>query len=80
LQVFWHRAMQALIGNKSAAELDGLERAKLDAMVIAHTGSPNEDFAIFTMLFNEQVNDVIEAVRSPLSTEEQVNKLGKLQA
>jgi len=31
-------------------------------------------------LFNEQVNDVIEAVRSPLSTEEQVNKLGKLQA
>ena len=76
VRVFWHRAMQALNGNKSAAELDGHERAKLDAMVIAHTGSPNEDFANFTMLFNEQVN-VIEAVGSPLSTEEQVNKFSK---
>lgn len=76
LRVLWRSVMQALNGNKSAAELDGRERAKLDGMSISQTGSPNEDLANFTMTFNEQVN-VIAATGSPLSAEEIVSRFSK---
>ena len=72
-RVLWQRMKQCLNGNKSAAELSNHERTKLDSLGIVHTGSPNDDLALFSMKFNEQLK-VVAATGSALSGEEQVSK------
>jgi len=72
-RVLWQRMKQCLNGNKSAAELSNRERTKLDSLGIVHTGSPNDDLALFSMKFNEQLK-VVAATGSALSGEDQVSK------